>query len=56
MTITKDWINGNVHHVMIENKPVGFVEQFAPKEWKAFDKTGKFIGWFTSKRLAANAI
>ena len=56
MTITKDWINANIHHVLVDGRPAGYVEQFAPKEWKAFDAEGNFKGWFTSKRLAANVL
>lgn len=56
LTITKDWINPNIFHVLKDNKPRGYIEQFAPKEWRAYKADGTFVEWFTSKRFAANAV
>lgn len=56
MKIVKDWIDANTFHVLNGTSALGHLEQFAPNEWKAFDASGSFVGWFTSKRKAANAL
>lgn len=55
MTV-QDHNNPNIHFVLVALRPAGYVEQFAPREWKAFDKGGQFLGWFTSKRAAVAEI
>lgn len=55
MTV-QDRNNPNIHFVLVAFRPAGYVEQFAPREWKAFDKEGQFLGWFTSKRAAVAEI
>lgn len=55
MTV-QDHNNPNIHFILVAFRPAGFVEQFAPREWKSFDKEGQFLGWFTSKKAAVNAV
>lgn len=54
--IVQDSMDRNIHFVLVNLRPAGYVEQFAPKEWKAFDAEGEFKGWFCSKKEAANAV
>lgn len=54
--VVKDFMNKNLHFVLHDMKPAGYVEQFAPVEWKAHNANGDFIGWFTSKRAAVAAL
>lgn len=52
----KDFLNTNLHFVLRDMQPAGYVEQFAPTEWKSFDADGKFKGWFATKREAVAAL
>ena len=52
----KDFLNTNLHFVLRDMQPAGYVEQFAPTEWKSHNAAGDFIGWFTTKRAAVAAL
>lgn len=54
--IVRDSIDQNIHFVLVNLRPAGYVEQFSPQEWKAFDAEGTFKGWFCSKKEAVNAV
>lgn len=54
--IVKDWMDKNIHHVLVDGKAKGYVKQFSPNEWKAFDASGKFLGYFPTKKSAVNAL
>ena len=53
----KDWADKNTVFILTaDNKALGRVHQFAPKEWQAFDADGNFIDWFRSKAKAKAAL
>lgn len=53
----KDW--ADKHNTFIystDMKPMGYVHQESPVDWKAYNAEGEFIDWFTSKKEAKAAL
>jgi hypothetical protein len=53
----KDW--ADKHNTFIytaDMQPLGYLHQVSPTDWKAYNASGKFIDWFTSKKAAKAAL
>lgn len=58
MISIQDWMDKDTRHVMTSDgtKALGYIRQFGPREWKAYDSEGKFVGWYTGRKLAERAL